>query len=336
MARTKRKLQASCAEIRREVADPRRQNRRPLLFGLCLTGAGGLILVGFGLSPIHLAIHFGVRPSWFAKPGMIAIFAATYFAVAIGHVPGFSVDRAGAAFIGASLMVAFGMLTLKDAYQAIDFDTITLLFGVMIVVASLRLSGAFRFVSREILKRARRPLTLLIAVVMLAGVLSAFLVNDAICLAMTPLVVDLVTQTKRNPVPYVLAVAMASNIGSTATITGNPQNMIIGAVSQIPYGTFAAALSPIAAIGLILTVLAIALAYRSEFLTWEELEGDLPLIRANRPMMIKSSLISLVMVVAFFAGVAPARAAVVAGAVMLLTRHINPMRSIRRSTGRFC
>jgi Na+/H+ antiporter NhaD/arsenite permease-like protein len=254
---------------------------------------------------------------------VVVIFIATYFAVGIGRLPGFRIDRAGAAFIGAGLMVAFGVLPLSDAYRAIDLDTITLLLGVMIVVANLRLSGFFRFASRGTLKRAQRPVTLLIAVVMLTGILSAFFVNDAICLAVTPLVLDLVIQTKRNPVPYLLAIAMASNVGSTATITGNPQNMIIGAVSHLSYGRFAAALSPIAAIGLILTVLVIALAYRSEFWTQDRLIDHLPATHANRALMIKSVLISLTMVVAFFFGVAPARAAISAGTFLLLTRRIK-------------
>jgi Na+/H+ antiporter NhaD/arsenite permease-like protein len=242
---------------------------------------------------------------------------------AIGRVPGFRIDRAGTAFIGASLMVTFGVLPFKDAYQAVDFDTITLLLGVMILVGNLRLSGFFRFVTRWIVKRARRPLTLLIAVVTLAGILSAFLVNDAICLAMTPLVLDVVTRTKRNPVPYLLAIAMASNVGSAATITGNPQNMIIGSLSNIPYVKFTAILAPVAAIGLVLTVLLIALAYPSEFWSREQLTDHLPPTHASKPIMIKSSLISLAMVVSFFVGVVPARAAISAGAVMLLTRRIK-------------
>src|SRR5712671_1725224 len=94
--------------------------------------------------------------------------------------------------------------------------------------------------------RAPHPIVLLTTVVLVSGVLSAFLVNDTICLVLTPLVLDLVTQLRRNPVPYLLGIAMASNIGSTATITGNPQNMIIGSLSHLPYSTFAAALSPIA------------------------------------------------------------------------------------------
>lgn len=254
------------------------------------------------------------------------IFAITYFAVAVGRLPGFRIDRAGAAFVGASLMVACGVIPLKAAYQAIDFDTITLLLGVMIVVANLRLSGLLQFASRAIVKRARYPLTLLIAVVALTGILSAFLVNDTICLAMTPLVIDLVLGTKRNPIPYLLAIAMASNIGSTATITGNPQNMIIGGFSHIPYRVFAATLSPVAAIGLLLTVVLIFLAYPLEFRTNELLADELPPIRASKPLMIKSAVISMAMVAAFFAGVVPARAAIAAGGVLLLTRRIECQR----------
>jgi Na+/H+ antiporter NhaD/arsenite permease-like protein len=102
---------------------------------------------------------------------------------------------------------------------------------------------------------------LLASIVLVSGMLSAFLVNDTVRLVLTPLVLDLVTRLRRNPVPYLLAIAMASNIGSTATITGNPQNMIIGSLSHIPYGAFAAALSPISGIGLALTVGLIAFVY---------------------------------------------------------------------------
>jgi len=292
------------------------------ILGFVIVGAIVAMERGLWRRPIAAGLMIEVFRS---TPRLVAIviFTATYFAVGIGRLPGFRIDRAGAAFVGAGLMVALGVLALSDAYRAIDFDTITLLLGVMIVVANLRLSGVLSFVSKAILKRTRRPMTLLIAVVMLTGILSAFFVNDAICLALTPLVLDLAIQTKRNPVPYLLAIAMASNVGSTATVTGNPQNMIIGAVSHVSYGRFAATLSPIAAIGLILTVLVIALAYRAEFWNGECLIDHLPPARASKPLMIKSALISLAMVVAFFVGVAPARAAISAGAFLLLTRRIK-------------
>jgi Na+/H+ antiporter NhaD/arsenite permease-like protein len=253
----------------------------------------------------------------------IAIFALTYLVVAVGRLPGFRLDRAGAALVGASLMVAVGALSLEEAPKTIDFDTIILLLGVMIVVANLRLSGFFRLVSGWVVTRARYPIVLLASTVLVSGIFSAFLVNDTVCLVLTPLVLDLVTRLRRNPVPYLLAVAMASNIGSTATITGNPQNMIIGSLSHIPYGAFAAALSPIAGIGLVVTVGLIALVYRSEFRTRQPLRSESRPLHADWPIIIKSVAVSLAMIAAFFAGVPPAEAAIVAGAFLLLTRRIK-------------
>jgi len=178
------------------------------------------------------------------------IFATSLVALAIGRVPGLAIDRAGVAVVGAALMVACGALPLDDAYKAVDLNTLTLLLGMMIVVANLRLSGFFAVAGGWIMRRAGRPLTLLIAITVLAGVFSAFLVNDAVCLVLAPLVIELTLTLRRNPVPYLLAVAMASNIGSTATIPGNPQNMMIGSLSGISYVSFAAALAPVAVFGL--------------------------------------------------------------------------------------
>jgi Na+/H+ antiporter NhaD/arsenite permease-like protein len=266
-----------------------------------------------------MARFFSLAP----EAAAVAIFAMTYLVVAIGRLPGFRLDRAGAALVGASLMVAVGALPLEEAPKAIDFDTIILLLGVMIVVANLRLSGFFRLVSSWVVTRARYPIVLLASIVLVSGIFSAFLVNDTVCLVLTPLVLDLVSRLRRNPVPYLLAVAMASNIGSTATITGNPQNMIIGSLSHIPYGAFAAALSPIAGIGLVLTVGLIALVYRSEFRTSQRLRGESGPWHADWPIIIKSVAVSLAMIAAFFAGVPPAEAAIVAGAFLLLTRRIK-------------
>jgi Na+/H+ antiporter NhaD/arsenite permease-like protein len=157
------------------------------------------------------------------------IFLGTYAVVALGKIPVYRIDRAGAALLGGSLMVATGVLSLDEAYRAVDFNTVALLLGMMIVVANLRLSGFFRVITHWIARYVSRPLTLLGMVIFSSGVLSAFLVFDTICLVMTPLVLELVIRLKRNPIPYLLAVATASNIGSVATITGNPQNIILEA-----------------------------------------------------------------------------------------------------------
>jgi Na+/H+ antiporter NhaD/arsenite permease-like protein len=254
------------------------------------------------------------------------IFAASYLALAVGKVPGLSIDRAGVALVGGCLMVASGALPLGEAYKAIDLDTITLLLGMMIVVANLRLSGFFVLATRWVARSARRPLLLLAGIVVVSGLFSAFLVNDAICLVMAPLVLELTLALKRRPLPYLLAVAMASNVGSTATITGNPQNMLIGSFSHIPYAAFAAALAPVAAIGLLLTVGLIALLHRGEFRAERLAAPKLPRLRVNRALLLRSVLAVAALVVLFFSGQPPAKAAVIAGALLLLTRRVKSAR----------
>ncbi len=254
----------------------------------------------------------------------VAIFAATYVIVALGKIPVYRIDRAGAALLGGSLMVAAGVLTLDEAYRAVDLNTITLLLGMMIVVANLRVSGFFRIVNGWIAAHVRHPLGLLIGVVLASGLLSAFLVNDAICLVTTPLVLEVVERRKRNPIPYLLAIAMASNIGSVATITGNPQNIIIGSLSGIAYARFAAAVAPVAVFGLVVTMALIALVYSREFFGGETLPPVEIEQHYHRPLVIKTVLVVAAMVVLFFLGQPVAKVAIVGGAFLLLTRRVSP------------
>ena len=257
----------------------------------------------------------------------IVLFSATYFVMAVGRFPGYRIDRAGAALLGAALMVGLGVLSLDEAYAAIDMRTITLLLGVMIVVANLRLSGFFRVVTGFVVGRARHPLVLLVAIVAVAGSLSAFLVNDTICLVMTPLVLDLVTRLKRQPVPYLLAVAMASNAGSVATVTGNPQNMIIGSVSGIPYGTFVMTLAPVAGVALPLAILLIVALHPREFFSDARFAPQAAgPARYHRALVLKTIAVALGMVAAFFAGAPVSLAAIVAGAILLFTRRVKPQK----------
>ncbi len=288
-----------------------------------LAAVGLLLLLAFGAASF----------SWL-MPGedgatrhlaALCIFVASYVALAIGKVPGLSIDRAGVALVGACLMVASGVETLDQAYRAVDMGTITLLLGMMIIVANLRLSGFFTLVSAWVARRMCQPLLLLMAIVVVSGVFSAFLVNDAICLVMAPLVVELTVGLDRNPIPYLLAVAMASNVGSTATITGNPQNMMIGSFSGIAYAQFAAALAPIALIGLVLTIALLALLH------WRDLRGGavqprLPRVRINSALVARSLIATALVVVLFFAGQPPAKAAIIVGALLLLTRRVKSAR----------
>ena len=250
--------------------------------------------------------------------------------LAIGRLPGFRIDRTGAAIIGASFMLGVNALSLDEAYRAINFDTIILLFGMMIVVANLELSGFFALVAERVVERAHSPLLLLIAIVGVSGVFSAFFVNDTMCLVLTPLVLEVAGALRRNPVPYLLAVAMAANIGSVATITGNPQSMLIGSFSAIPYRHFLAVLGPVAVAGLALAVAAVFLSYRREFLTAREVVVEKRPIHVDRGLMWKSLGIALAMIVMFFVGWPVPKVAIVAGAVLLITRRVRPEKVYQR------
>ncbi len=223
-------------------------------------------------------------------------------------------------------MAGAGVLTLDEAWMAINYDTILLLFGMMIVVANLRLSGFFTMVSALVVEHARRPLVLLCSIVAVSGIFSAFFVNDTMCLVLTPLVLEITERLRRNPIPYLLAVAMASNIGSVATITGNPQNMMIGSFSRIPYRAFAGALAPVAGLGLGLTVVVIALVYRTEFRVESPIQVEHHPVRIQRVLMWKSLVASVAMIALFFIGWPVPKVAIVAAALLLITRRIKPER----------
>jgi Na+/H+ antiporter NhaD/arsenite permease-like protein len=300
--------------------------RRRRLATLSVVSAVTIVLLALGgglASSLLPGTLVGQDVRWAAA---VAIFAASYLALAVGRVPGLAIDRAGVALVGACLMVAGGALPLEDAYRAVDLDTLTLLLGMMIVVANLRLSGFFTQVSAWVMQRAHYPLALLAAVTAVAGVFSAFLVNDAICLVLAPLVLELTHALRRNPVPYLLALAMASNIGSTATITGNPQNMMIGSFSQIPYAQFSASLALMALVGLVLTFVLIALFHRGEFAGGTRLVAVTPPARTHRVLMLRALVATVVLVALFFAGQPPAKAAIVIGGLLLLTRRVRSER----------
>src|SRR5262249_42271150 len=285
--------------------------------------------------PARIASRCAARPctrvpmSNFATVAAPVIFSAAYRLVAIGKTPVYRIDRAGAALLGGSLMVGLGILSADEAYQAISFDTLTLLLGMMIVAANLRVSGFFRLVTYWVARHVRRPLALLVPAVLGCGAFSAVLVNDTVCLVMTPLVLDVVLRLKRNPMPYLLAIAMGSNIGSVATITGNPQNMIVASLSQVPYGAFAAALVPVAAAGLVVTLLLIAVSFRGEFFAGDRFASDAPAPRDSAKRVLKPAAVTAVMLALFFRGQPVAKVAIAGGAFLPSTRRVNPPKIYR-------
>src|SRR3984893_256847 len=200
----------------------------------------------------------------FSVDRLIALvaFGGTYLGLALGRLPFFRVDRTGVAIIGGAVVVGSGLLPSDRAVPAVDAHTLVLLFGMMIVAASLRLSGFFRLVTYAAVRRARTPTGLLGLIIVAGGVLSALCVNDVFCRVMAPIVLDLAHRLPLPPVPYLIALATAANVGSVATLTGNPQNMLVGSFSGLTYRAFLLREAPIAVIGLALVFAVIWLAYR--------------------------------------------------------------------------
>ncbi|MFQ3651967.1 MAG: anion transporter [Gemmataceae bacterium] len=194
---------------------------------------------------------------------VLVVFVVTYVLLALGRIPGLKTDRAGIALLGAASVLGLGLLSFEQAFsaQVMDYKTLVLLFGLMIVVGAVRLGGLFARAER-LLRIARTPMALLAGTIMLAGVLSAFLVNDIICVAFTPLLLAECRRRGYDPLPHLLGLATGSNIGSAAAITGNPQNMYIGANSGIGYLRFLIKLGPPALLSLLVAFLLLAWLHR--------------------------------------------------------------------------
>jgi Na+/H+ antiporter NhaD/arsenite permease-like protein len=252
------------------------------------------------------------------------ILLLTYFILALGRAPYLRIDRTGAAIVGATMMIAAGVLTLDEAYQAIDYRTIVLLFGMMVLIAHLQMARFFRSVVRSVASVVHEPRLLLVTIVFVSGLLSALFVNDTVCLVFTPVLIEIAQARGHRPLPYLLALATASNIGSVATITGNPQNMLIGSVSGIRYAPFLFALGPVALFGLALDALLLCVLFRADLRAGafeHEGRGPRPIHRA---LMIKSLIVAAFVMIGFLAGFEPAMVSAVAAAALLITRRVKP------------
>ncbi|WP_296494189.1 SLC13 family permease, partial [Rhodoferax sp.] len=170
--------------------------------------------------------------------GIVAIFVTVYVGMILGGLPRLKLDRAGVALLGAIGVIGLGAMSTGQAASAVDLPTMLLLFSFMVVSAQMRLGGFYTAVTRQVAALPLGRNALLGALIFVAGALSSVFSNDIICLAMTPVVAQLCLQRRLNPVPFLLGLACAANIGSAATLIGNPQNMLIGSVLQLPFGAY--------------------------------------------------------------------------------------------------
>ncbi|WP_257445973.1 ArsB/NhaD family transporter [Archangium lipolyticum] len=267
----------------------------------------------------------------------LAIFLFTYVFIAGIRLPYPKLDRPGGALVGAVLMVVAGIVAPAEVFNyssdparhAVDMDTLVLLLGMMLLADYLSQAAFFRAAGAWALRKAHTPRLLLVAVACISAFLSAFLVNDTICLMLTPLVLVVVEQARLPPIPYLLAVCMASNSGSVATFTGNPQNMLIQGASQLPYAQFAAYMALPAVLSTAVVVVSLLYFFRKE-LSHERFELHPPPPPVDRPLLGLTLVTLLGVVAAFFAGLPMSWSALTGAAVVMTLARRHPRQAIER------
>ena len=192
----------------------------------------------------------------------LAIFLATYVGLALGDIPGTRLDRSSVALLGAVAVLLLRRLSFSQAITQVDFATLVLLVSLMVISAQLRLAGFYQWAAHRVVTLARSPSALLAAVIIVAAAFSAVFANDVICLVFTPVLCLALNRAGRDALPYLMALATASNIGSAATLIGNPQNMLIGQTAHLSFAAYAATVSPLVLVGLALNFLVVYVVYR--------------------------------------------------------------------------
>ncbi|MCL5965348.1 MAG: anion transporter [Deinococcus sp.] len=254
----------------------------------------------------------------------------TYLGLGLGYLPGYRTNRAGIAVTGAAFLLALGVLDLKGAWEALDPHTLVFLFGVMVVNAHLGYAGFFQWAVDRLVHLARTPFGLLVWLSFGTGVLSALFLNDTMAILLTPLVLFLTSSLSLPPVPYLLALAGATNLGSVATLTGNPQNILVGSFSGISYLDFTAVLFPVALLGLAVQVVLLWWLY-------PEVRSRRPLpplpslrYRLHRGLLFKGLWVTGGLFLAFILGYPLAQGALVAAGILLFSRRLRSERFFLR------
>ncbi len=250
----------------------------------------------------------------------LVVFAAVYAVMLLGRAPGLALDRTGAAVVGAAALLATRSFDSAAAWRAIDFGTIGLLLGMMLVSAQFAASGFYARVTAWLAARPTSPERLLGELAAVVGVLSALLTNDVVCVAIAPPLLDVCARRGLDPVPFLLTLCGAANVGSAATLIGNPQNMLIGQAKALPFAGYLLDGGVPAALGLVVAWAVIARAYRGRFARAlpRSPDGAAPFSRWQTG---KGLAVLAALVVGLLATDAPREVlALAAGAVLLVSR----------------
>ncbi len=255
-------------------------------------------------------------------PVLLVIAGLVYLGMLLGEIPGLALDRTGVALLGAIALVATGRVAPAEAWDAVDVATIALLLGLMVVSAQFRLGGFYGAATARLAAWEVGPAALLAALVGLAGILSAVLANDIVCLAMAPVLTAGCARRGLDPVPFLLALAAAANVGSAATLIGNPQNMLVGQALHLSFAGYLRAAVVPSLLGLGAVWLVIAVAYRGR---WRRaaLVPEVAAPRLNRWQTAKGTLVLAALVVAFLVSPWPRETlALIAAGLLLLSRRM--------------
>lgn len=264
---------------------------------------------------------------------ILLIFIVTYFLIVIQRLPGFKIDRPSGVLIGATLLILSGFITTHEAFGFIDMNVITFLLGMMIMVAYLEFAGFFEFVALWLVNACRSPSQLLIITMASSAAFSAVFVNDTICLLFTPILVKAARYLNLRSLPYLIAIATASNIGSALTITGNPQNMYIGIQSNIPFLRFMLIMAVPVVVCLLLDYLALRLLFPQEVN-----KNPLPKLMIAVPHLNKrltaKALGALALTLGLFiAGVGYPLSALIGAALVIVLGNVPPRNVLQKIDG---
>lgn len=260
----------------------------------------------------------------------VAIFCLTYALIAARRLRWLPIGRPAGALLGAVLMVAAGVLTPKQSFEAVDHDTVVLLLGMMLITAYLDEAAFFDWVVTGALRVCRTPWALLVLASLLSAVLSALLVNDAVCLFMTPVVVATCARANLPMGPYLIAVATSANIGSAATLVGNPQNMIIGSLSKMGFADFLVRSGPAALVGLATNLVLLRVYYRRALPDVITLADDASARELKPREIAKVCAVILGVVIGFFAGLHLGYTTLAGAVALICLERVEPRKAFSR------
>ncbi len=255
----------------------------------------------------------------------LAIAVVTYAGVAIGGIPGLALDRTGIALLGATGMIVSGELSTQAAVMSIDVPTILLLYGLMVLSSQFRTGGFYTRAAFRLTSFLNRPRRFLLAVMSAGALFSALFMNDIVCLAFTPVLAVSVLRAGLNPAPFLIGLAISSNIGSAATIIGNPQNMLIGQLGRLHFGRFFLWCAPPSVLALVAAYLIIGAIYRRDLRMFAAPaatpEASWPAF--DRHQSTKGAVAAVILLALFFTPVPREISAICVAGILLCSRSMH-------------